>query len=814
LVAVPLAAVLAFAALALVTTAGQSVSTRHLGALVQAAADAAGVADALQGERAAAALVLVAPGASAMNTFLDRAAVVDLAVDGYRQSRSRLSDVPARSADLLGRVDGDLAGLVALRKPVESGSPVAASATAFSYRIVIADLLSFAGSVEAGAPPAVADQIRAGAAVEQAQESLGEEQVAVLNANASGVLTAAAQETITGARTGFTESLVSFSGLAPSWQGWIDQAQAGPDVLTTQRLEDRVARTPIGAPLHVDPVAWSLAMSARMSRLRVVAVKVDAAVLQAVTDQLGQQTRGLIAETSGVTVAVIVAVFLQLLLGRPVIRRLGVLRDGARGVAYDLLPAAVRGLRSQDALGQASPAEFAAREAPPPADTGGDEIGEVVEAFGEVHRTALTLAAEQAMERASLGAMLIALARRGDSLLGRLIRLIADEERGEQDPKRLAWLFRLDHAATIMKRTYRTLLVVGGQGSGQVYDADVSLDDVLKGALSQIEQYQRVELHVVDAGVEVRRDVVDDVVHLVAELLDNATRYSHPDTPVIVKARLLTDRVLIQIVDSGVGIDPPERLVWVNKRLASAPVLDVDAVRSMGLTAVATIADLHHLGVHLQRGMDGGVVAEITLPASVLRIDSEPRSLAGAHRQAIEAPLAAVPTMPVMPAAPPWPPLCPAASPLPAQPPAAPLRGARPPVSLQLSSVSRQRRSSDRTEELPIFGAVQDSWFQGRPAEAVGRWDEQARAGWEAAATAASPRAGGVTANGMPKRVPGAQLVPGAVGEGDPAQLPLRRNAEGTRASMNALVRGVGRSRANRSRPPQTRSSASSWESQ
>ena len=308
LVLLPLLAVLAFAALALYTTAGQAVGAHRLRALVAAANAAGDLVHGLQGERAGAAVLLAgAPDATRMNAYLQQVAATDAAAARYRDARSSLASVPAGSAGLLARVDAELAAIPVLRGQVESGTRVASSAVTFQYRILIADLLAYTASVaQDGAPADVADQVRASAALGQAGEYVALEQVAVVRAAAQGGLSPAAQEEITGTRTGYTDSVVTFGSVAgPVWQGWLAQALTGEDVLGAQRMEDLVARTPVGARLQVDVASWVSAVGARLDRIQSVNDRINAEVLGAVTRFQNDQVRLAVGEAAGVVVVVI-----------------------------------------------------------------------------------------------------------------------------------------------------------------------------------------------------------------------------------------------------------------------------------------------------------------------------------------------------------------------------------------------------------------------------------------------------------------------------------------------------------------------------
>ena len=193
------------------------------------------------------------------------------------------------------------------------------------------------------------------------------------------------------------------------------------------------------------------------------------------------------------------------------------------------------------------------------------------------------------MLRGNVNAMFVNLSRRSQSLIERQLRLIEDLEQSEQDSSRLDSLFKLDHLATRMRRNCENLLVLGGQEQARRWNKPVPLVDVVRASLSEVEQYERVTLRIQDE-VSVIGRVVNDLVHLVAELVENATSFSPEHTKVAVSGHLLSGGgAMLQISDSGVGMSPDE-LEEANWRLANPPTIDVSVSRRMGLFVVGRLA--------------------------------------------------------------------------------------------------------------------------------------------------------------------------------------------------------------------------------
>lgn len=619
LVSVPLAVAVAFSGLALAPATSRAVEAHRLTEMIEAAAAAGDLAHKLQRERAAATALVTDDGDV---DFPASAAATDESIEDFRLQRDDLSSVPATAQAALDRIAGSLEELDSLRAQVRSGSSTL-SALAFRYRILIADLISYREGVAQadGVEADTADRIRAAAALSRAAEHLSRQQVTVLKALDGGGFTPASHRTFDATLLGYGESVrVMFDLGPPEWRTLLERTLSGPKALEAKRLQDRVGRSAPNQRLDVSAGKWRSATSDRIALLWSVEGRVDRTVL----DTVGSAATTLVWWTAGevflVLLTLIAAVLFAFRLGRVMIRRLRELRNAARQVAHHGLPHVMRELARPGALSGATPEQVALRSGNPVATTGRDEIGEVGEAFNAVHYEAVRLAAQRAHFHEKFAETLVGVARRGAQLTSVMVSELDAVQRDESDPERMRVLFALDHLAIRMDRNTNSLLVLGGHGQGRVRSSDVPCSSVIVAAAQQIERYDRVSVGAVEDGIQIAARVVHDLAHLLAELLDNATRFSPPGTDVGVAAWRLFDRVVVAIVDEGVGI-PPERRDALNAELAE-PRTDVGGVRSMGLQVVSQLAARYGIVVELRDSAGQGTIAEVTLPAAVL---TEPR---------------------------------------------------------------------------------------------------------------------------------------------------------------------------------------------
>ncbi|WP_214413462.1 nitrate- and nitrite sensing domain-containing protein [Sphaerisporangium fuscum] len=306
---------------------------------------------------------------------------------------------------------------------------------------------------------------------------------------------------------------------------------------------------------------------------------------------------------------VILVLATTILIARSLVRPLRRLRSEALEIAGTRLPGVVRHMRESG--------EGEVPDVQPILVGSHDEIGEVATAFDEVHRQALRLAAEESQLRGTVNAMFVNLSRRIQTLVERQISLIDGLERGEQDGGRLADLFKLDHLATRMRRNSENLLVLAGHEAARKRSQPAKLVDVVRASLSEVEDYERVSVKV-HRNAAVLGHAANDVVHLIAELVENALAFSPGNTRVVVSSSLVEGGgVLLAVSDSGIGMAPGE-IAEANRKLADPPVIDASVSRRMGLFVVGRLARRHDIRVQLRPGDSAGVIAMMLFPPQLI----------------------------------------------------------------------------------------------------------------------------------------------------------------------------------------------------
>ena len=383
----------------------------------------------------------------------------------------------------------------------------------------------------------------------------------------------------------------------------------GQAVLAVVRIQQVAIRRQLSGSLGIDPEQWRAASTTEIELLRTVERQLIEAVVAQSRDLSLSARRAAAATMLVIALILTGALAASLLVAQSIAQPLQRLRASALEVASGHLPAAVQQLET----GGRGDLEAAVEPLPIDAE---DEIGELARAFDEVHRQAVRLAGEQAALRRSVSEMFVHLARRNQALIDRQLELLDEFEREELDPGQLRKLFQLDHLATRIRRNGDNLVVLSGEESPQLWSEPLPLVDVVRAAISEVEAYTRVEFTVADEPSIVGR-AVDDLAHLLAELIENATSFSPPDTKVRVDGERLSTGYLIEIADQGLGM-PPEELARLNRLLEDPPLLGSSFSRLLGIRVVGQLAARHGIRVQLRSAHHKGTVALVLVPDSLI----------------------------------------------------------------------------------------------------------------------------------------------------------------------------------------------------
>ncbi len=249
-----------------------------------------------------------------------------------------------------------------------------------------------------------------------------------------------------------------------------------------------------------------------------------------------------------------------------------------------------------------------------------DEVADVSAALNTVQDTALDLAVEQAVLRRNIADSFVNLGRRNQNLLGRQLDFITELETNETDADTLANLFRLDHLATRMRRNAESLLVLAGIEPPRKWAAPVRLTDVIRAALGEVEDYQRVTVRGVEPATIIG-SAAADLAHLLAELIENALVFSPPDQTVDIRGRNRPDGYTLAIIDSGLGM-PPTDVTAANRRLAGAESFTIAPSKYLGHYVAGNLAARHNIAVHLDNSPGNGITATIDIPPTLLTTDN------------------------------------------------------------------------------------------------------------------------------------------------------------------------------------------------
>lgn len=583
---------------------------------------AAKVENALQVERDYAVQCVAAGRQNACPEHAARTGLTDTELSRYRESGATASALSAPLLESFKKSLESLDGLASLRVTLLS-TKYPDVAVVGAYNQIIAQVSQVhRAAVSSLSESEIVPLAAAAQALYNAQEQLGQQNAFLVSTALRRGFAPGAADALRAAQSRLDAAFTEFDDSAS-----VRNRQLFQDVVSGAAVDgrNRLVKLALAQDAERKPVTISDAEVLQVGQdtanlVREVATELENQAI-ATTTRLADEARAAAWRDAGlVALALVIAFALMAIVAQSMLRPLRILRRSALDVARNQLPEAIKRIRSH------RDPERAAEEAivPVPLNTT-EEVGQVARAFDLVQREAVRLAVEQVALRANVNDMFINLSRRSQALVERQISVIDRLEQDEQDPDHLASLFELDHLATQMRRNSENLLVLSGTSVNRRVTRPVAISEVLGAAVSEVEKYARVQI-APTPDLMVQGRVVNDLAHLVAELLDNATAFSKPSTKVTVRTiETRKGEVAIRIHDRGVGIQEDE-VAEFNAKLAEPPEVDVSVAREMGLYVVGQLAKRHEIRVTLANNDDieGGVTAQVVLPVSLLHKGASP----------------------------------------------------------------------------------------------------------------------------------------------------------------------------------------------
>ncbi|MFI0961647.1 nitrate- and nitrite sensing domain-containing protein [Streptomyces sp. NPDC021080] len=624
LLMVPIVSLLALWAYATVSTAQDIARLRQsqrVDLTVRAPVDAA--VTALQAERAEAVRYATDPATVPPSDYKDLSRLTDRAVAKLRVGNHNTvadgADLPAGVAGRLSAFVADAERLRSLRTGVldrRTGWDEAYG----EYTRTISTAFGVDGALTGVSGADLRSDVRVLLEFSRAGEALAQEDAVLGGARLAGTLDGERLRLFTGAvdtRRTLTDVATPDLG-GPERTAWNDlvEGSAYDDV---RAVEDRVlASRPGTKALDAAPeAAWSIAHERVSDGMRTVEADAGRGAADA-TDPLGHAllTPAGAAVLFGLA-AVIASLIISVRIGRDLVVELVALRDGALDIARRKLPAAMRRLRAGEAVDVDDEA--------PPGRPSEDETGQVAQALNTVHRAALHAAVERAELAGGISGVFVNLARRSQVLVHRQLNLLDAMERRSEDPDELSDLFRLDHLTTRMRRHAESLIILSGAAPGRAWRRPVPLTNVVRAAVSEVEDYARVEVRQFPETAVVGAAVAD-LTHLLAELVENAAQFSPPHTRVRITGEPVANGYAIEVEDRGLGMGK-ERIAEANLRIERSEALDLYDSDRLGLFVVSRLSARHGIKVHLQTSPYGGTTAVVLLPTALLHDGPAERSL-------------------------------------------------------------------------------------------------------------------------------------------------------------------------------------------
>ncbi|MFF9066489.1 nitrate- and nitrite sensing domain-containing protein [Streptomyces sp. NPDC014891] len=594
---------------------------------------------ALQDERRAAVRQVAAPGATRSAELKDRIRRTDEAVDRLRLDDTHTvgdtGDLPAGVGQRVSAFVGKVAGLARLRTAAVDGR-ADGDQVYEEYTAAVSAAFAVGGALTGIQDTRQGSDARVLLEFGRAGEMLAREDALLTVAHLTGRFTDGGLRAFSGAvETRRTLTASATADLPAADRAAWDRLAAGGDHTRLTRAEDLIRAASPGRPAAqaVPSADWDDTLAA--VRAGLTAIETDART--AAADRADPVAGGVLTAGGAAVVlglaAVAASLVISVRIGRGLVVELVSLRNTALGIAHGKLPSAMRRLRAGEDIDVQAEA--------PPGTLSQDEIGQVGEALTTVHRAALSAAVERAELASGISGVFVNLARRSQVLVHRQLNLLDSMERRADDPNELGDLFRLDHLTTRMRRHAESLIILSGAAPGRAWRMPVPLTNVVRAAVSEIEDYARVEVRRLPETAVVG-GAVADLTHLLAELIENAAQFSPPHTKVRVSGEPVGNGYALEIEDRGLGMGK-ETLAEANARIAQSEALDLFDSDRLGLFVVSRLSSRHDVKVQLRTSPYGGTTAVVLLPTDLLQGALPPGGPAGPPGHDADTPPAGTP---------------------------------------------------------------------------------------------------------------------------------------------------------------------------
>jgi signal transduction histidine kinase len=638
---VPLVSLVALWAFAASTTIANAVSDHYYNQGVTIVTNGfSSLTAGLPQERAQSYLWLSSGRTTPNTAMLAARKVVDRGIPVARAAvapaRDQLSDQSKTDLNVL---FGDLGQIGRIREQVDAGTMTPVEAFQAFTKIINEQWQFYFAGIKANGSP-FADVSIGSTDMSYALEMGAREAILVGGAFVQrGQMTADARQQFAAAAAARSNLMsVGAALLTPDLNAVYAPVTSSGQYQSLQSMEDEISADSGNGLVPVTPGAWQAASGAFLAGMQKAGLA-DGIKLSQLSSSLGTRLviEAILAGGLGL-VAVIASVFLLVWFGRKVRQDLAGLDDSVRNMASERLPRVVERLRRGEDVDVAA-------ESPPPAASTVREISQIAESFATVQAAAVTAAVDQARLRKGVNQVFLNISMRNQSLLHRQLGMLDSMERRTSEPEALADLFRIDHLTTRMRRHAEGLIILSGSVPGRGWRDPVPVIDVMRAAVAEVEDYVRVDVNS-ESDDLVAGSAVSDVIHLIAELVENATVFSPPNTRIEVRAERVGTGLVAEVEDRGLGLSATE-LDDINRRLAASPEFDLARSDQLGLYVVSQLAARHDIKVSLRRSVYGGTTAVVLLPFGVIvREDEAPpvrsdqvewvtdsgRALTGRHR--------------------------------------------------------------------------------------------------------------------------------------------------------------------------------------